>query len=170
MDDEGFLQAIAAAPNDDAPRLVYADWLDERGDDRGNYLRVIMLVVERVRSGITWEDLSQTFEIACDRAPTDWQTQVGPWFAVTIDTIKPEKKIAATKTIRACTPRGLSEAKAVVDEVLAKGSSVVAKHLTLSKAQQLRKDLQTEPWTGSSGEPPCQTSLLLDKTDCSVDC
>jgi uncharacterized protein (TIGR02996 family) len=26
-------------PGDDLPRLVYADWLDERGDERGAYLR-----------------------------------------------------------------------------------------------------------------------------------
>jgi uncharacterized protein (TIGR02996 family) len=29
------LAAIRAAPDDDAPRLVYADWLTERGDARG---------------------------------------------------------------------------------------------------------------------------------------
>lgn len=28
-----FLKAIAATPDDDLPRLVYADWLDETGDD-----------------------------------------------------------------------------------------------------------------------------------------
>jgi uncharacterized protein (TIGR02996 family) len=38
-DDEAFIRAIVAAPVDDAPRLVYADWLDERGDTRGAYLR-----------------------------------------------------------------------------------------------------------------------------------
>jgi uncharacterized protein (TIGR02996 family) len=38
-DDEAFVRAIVAAPGDDAPRLVYADWLDERGDPRGDYLR-----------------------------------------------------------------------------------------------------------------------------------
>ena len=38
-DDDAFLQAVVAAPGDDAPRLVYADWLDERGDPRGAYLR-----------------------------------------------------------------------------------------------------------------------------------
>jgi uncharacterized protein (TIGR02996 family) len=32
-DEKAFLNAIAAAPDDEAPRLVYADWLDER--DRG---------------------------------------------------------------------------------------------------------------------------------------
>jgi uncharacterized protein (TIGR02996 family) len=36
-----FLRAIAEAPEDDAPRLVYADWLDERGEaTRAEYLRV----------------------------------------------------------------------------------------------------------------------------------
>ena len=36
MDDEAaFLQTIHAAPADDAPRLVYADWLDEHGDPTG---------------------------------------------------------------------------------------------------------------------------------------
>ena len=38
-DDEAFVRAVVAAPADDAPRLVYADWLDERGDPRGAYLR-----------------------------------------------------------------------------------------------------------------------------------
>jgi uncharacterized protein (TIGR02996 family) len=38
-EDAGFLQAMIAAPEDDALRLVYADWLEERGDPRGEYLR-----------------------------------------------------------------------------------------------------------------------------------
>src|SRR5262245_56818171 len=31
---------IRAHPEDDGPRLVYADWLDERGDPRGEFIRV----------------------------------------------------------------------------------------------------------------------------------
>jgi len=38
-DDEAFIRAVVAAPADDASRLVYADWLDERGDSRGAYMR-----------------------------------------------------------------------------------------------------------------------------------
>jgi uncharacterized protein (TIGR02996 family) len=35
-----FLQAILAAPDDDTPRLVFADWLDEQGDDaRSEFIR-----------------------------------------------------------------------------------------------------------------------------------
>ena len=33
--EDAFLQAIRTAPDDDAPRLLYADWLEERGDPRG---------------------------------------------------------------------------------------------------------------------------------------
>ncbi|HVK11359.1 MAG TPA: TIGR02996 domain-containing protein [Gemmataceae bacterium] len=36
-----FLATIRAAPDDDAPRLVYADWLDEHGDGaRAEFIRV----------------------------------------------------------------------------------------------------------------------------------
>src|SRR5579884_1340778 len=38
--DDSFLVAILAAPDDDAPRLVYADHLEERGDPRGEFIRV----------------------------------------------------------------------------------------------------------------------------------
>jgi len=35
-----FLQAIAAEHDSDEPRLVFADWLEERGDVRGEFIRV----------------------------------------------------------------------------------------------------------------------------------
>src|SRR6266571_2688786 len=38
--DEGFLRAIIEEPDDVALRLIYADWLDERGDPRGEFIRV----------------------------------------------------------------------------------------------------------------------------------
>jgi uncharacterized protein (TIGR02996 family) len=39
-DEVALYRAVLANPGDDAPRLVYADWLDERGDPRGVYLRL----------------------------------------------------------------------------------------------------------------------------------
>lgn len=39
--DSAFVATILAAPDDDAPRLVYADWLDEQGDaDRAEFIRL----------------------------------------------------------------------------------------------------------------------------------
>jgi uncharacterized protein (TIGR02996 family) len=37
---DAFLHDILAHPDDDAPRLIYADWLDEHGDPRGEFIRV----------------------------------------------------------------------------------------------------------------------------------
>jgi uncharacterized protein (TIGR02996 family) len=36
------LAAVVAALPDDAPRLVYADWLEERGDRRSRFLRAFV--------------------------------------------------------------------------------------------------------------------------------
>ena len=35
-----FLQNIRQRPHDDAPRLIFADWLEERGDPRGEFIRL----------------------------------------------------------------------------------------------------------------------------------
>lgn len=39
-DEDAFLDGIRAQPDDDALRLVYADWLEERGDPRAELVRV----------------------------------------------------------------------------------------------------------------------------------
>src|SRR5262245_26732826 len=40
-DHHAFQQAILANPDDDAPRLIYADWPEEQGDsDRAEFIRV----------------------------------------------------------------------------------------------------------------------------------
>jgi uncharacterized protein (TIGR02996 family) len=45
---QAFLEAILANPDDDAPRLVFADWLEEHGEsDRAEFIRV---QIERTRS------------------------------------------------------------------------------------------------------------------------
>jgi uncharacterized protein (TIGR02996 family) len=41
-DNDAFLQAILENPDDDPLRLIYADWLEERGDPRGEFIRVQM--------------------------------------------------------------------------------------------------------------------------------
>ena len=41
INETAFLAAIVAAPKDDSLRLVYADWLEERGDtDRAEFIRL----------------------------------------------------------------------------------------------------------------------------------
>jgi uncharacterized protein (TIGR02996 family) len=39
-DEQSFLDEIIANPDDDVPRLIYADWLEEQGNPRGEFIRV----------------------------------------------------------------------------------------------------------------------------------
>ena len=39
-EDEAFVTAIRISPGDSANRLVYADWLEERSDPRGELVRL----------------------------------------------------------------------------------------------------------------------------------
>ncbi|HEY1190296.1 MAG TPA: TIGR02996 domain-containing protein [Gemmata sp.] len=41
-EEAGFIAALLAEPDDQTVLLVYADWLDERGDPRAEYLRVLV--------------------------------------------------------------------------------------------------------------------------------
>src|SRR5262249_9709898 len=56
---EPFLRAICAAPDDDAPRLVFADWLDENAEpERAEFIR---LQVRLAREPDTTE-----FDLQCE--------------------------------------------------------------------------------------------------------
>lgn len=51
-DAESFLRAIIENPDDDGPRLVYADWLDENGDpDRAEFIRVQIALARNGTAG-----------------------------------------------------------------------------------------------------------------------
>jgi uncharacterized protein (TIGR02996 family) len=53
---EAFLQRIRAYPDDDAPRLVFADWLDEQGDPRGEFIRVQLALAQIEREAAATGD------------------------------------------------------------------------------------------------------------------
>jgi uncharacterized protein (TIGR02996 family) len=70
--DADFLAAIAAAPLDALPKLVYADWLDERGDVRGELIRL----EEATRERVAWDDtlwrLKPRRNELRQQVPADW--------------------------------------------------------------------------------------------------
>lgn len=53
---EAFQAAMLAGPTEDASRLAYADWLEARGDLRGEYLRIAVAVRT---AALAPEDLKQ---------------------------------------------------------------------------------------------------------------
>lgn len=71
-DESHFLRVIAQQPEDDSLRLVYADWLEEQGDVRAEYLRAeYRLRVEGVDDDGLLDRLRPQFEKAWLRAVHD---------------------------------------------------------------------------------------------------
>ena len=82
MDEEkAFLATLRACPADDTARLVYADWLEERGDCRGEFLRV---AVAARTAAITGADLHRQLHRLDELRPAvapEWILQAYPSLA-----------------------------------------------------------------------------------------
>ena len=55
LDREALLRAVCAAPDDDAPRLVYADWLEETGEP-ANIARAEFIRLQCELAPLHWKD------------------------------------------------------------------------------------------------------------------
>ncbi len=74
--DEAFIQAIRAARFDDAPRLIYADWLEEHGQaERGEFIRIQCRLFGMPDTNPEKSALSLRSE---DLLRSHWQEWVGP--------------------------------------------------------------------------------------------
>ena len=47
-DEAAFLQAMQEHPEDNASRLIFADWLEERGDPRGELIRLLHTLTQSI--------------------------------------------------------------------------------------------------------------------------
>jgi uncharacterized protein (TIGR02996 family) len=110
-EEEGFLRQLLDHPDDDTTRLIYADWLEEHGDRRAEYLRLEVelagLREEDERYGAV-ERLLQEMRPGIDPA---WIDQAGKRFDVILHGYAPCFKIHVIKVIREITSRGLASAK-----------------------------------------------------------
>src|SRR5687768_10787290 len=66
-DDNDFLQKLLENPADDTVRLVYADWLDERGDEQSKTKATFLRLTVQSR-----EECSAELQPLAARLPTDW--------------------------------------------------------------------------------------------------
>lgn len=78
--DEAFLQAIREAPNDDTPRRIYADWLEEnRRADRAEFIRLQCRLASMPDSSTDRPALMDRAEELLRR---HWEEWVGPLRAI----------------------------------------------------------------------------------------
>jgi uncharacterized protein (TIGR02996 family) len=73
-DRDAFLRAIRAHPDDDTPRLIFADWLDDRGDPLGELIR-LQIELDPIREQIDSPRVRELLDREADllgRHGPDW--------------------------------------------------------------------------------------------------
>jgi uncharacterized protein (TIGR02996 family) len=148
--EDELVRAIVDDPADDATRLVYADWLEERGDPRAEYLRLEAQLIGLLPSGAMtsiaqlpiWPRLlrlAPTFEAL-------WLEKVGRRFDVIL--VRPDgdwsNKVGVIKLVReiwssswANSHKGLKDAKDLVD-ASENRPMVLVTQISLREAERIR--------------------------------
>jgi uncharacterized protein (TIGR02996 family) len=81
MEDNAFLRGLDTDPSDDALRLVYADWLDERGDPRGEFLRIAVALGSSSARDSHFPDLLHRLLELRPGVPAAWCLRAYRWLA-----------------------------------------------------------------------------------------
>ena len=120
------LEAVAQAPHDLQARTVYADWLEERGDPRGEFLRLEMQMTT----------LPERLGELARRIDPVWMRMVSGTYRVSLTQSSPNK-IALIKLVREATGLGLKEALDVVESISSETPPVIAEAVDIDRAREL---------------------------------
>ena len=156
MPHDAFLKSIIANPDDDLPRLVYADFLDETGDaDRGEFIRVQCQLVRTDEHDPQFRELEDrehallaTNERAWFTAPAglrEWVWRRGFIEDVTDGGIDTDEAVRLFAEQPISTLRAMYGPDAVDDAVLANisdGSLSLIRHYDFSDSPWLLSDIE----------------------------
>jgi uncharacterized protein (TIGR02996 family) len=74
--EDAFLQTILDSPDDDAPRLVFADWLEEQGNPRGEFIRLQCQRAKLTKYDPEWPGLLARESALLKQFEKDWSKPV----------------------------------------------------------------------------------------------
>jgi uncharacterized protein (TIGR02996 family) len=76
--DNAFLETIRANPDDDTPRMVYADWLEEQGEtDRAEFVRLECQLARLPEAATEFAPLHQRLWVLRRKLDSAWVARLG---------------------------------------------------------------------------------------------
>jgi uncharacterized protein (TIGR02996 family) len=88
-DREAFLRTILENPDDDLPRLVFADWLQENGDeDRADFIRIQCELAQTPKSDPRRKELESRSQAYLRLHQVQWQSDLPYWEGVRWETFE----------------------------------------------------------------------------------
>src|SRR5262249_47507300 len=76
-DEAHFIEALRATPGDQALRLIYADWLEERGDPPADYLRLENEILRHLNDDTALEQLTPQLAGLLTKLDAAWIEETG---------------------------------------------------------------------------------------------
>jgi uncharacterized protein (TIGR02996 family) len=137
-EETAFLDALATDPADDVTRLVYADWLEERGDERGDYLRGEIEFAALEEFHPRRDELALTLASLRERIDVAWLARAGKRFDVVLFGYEYSRKIAVIKSIITLIGCKLRQGKDLVERL----PSCLAAAQPLAEAEAFRAGMQ----------------------------
>jgi uncharacterized protein (TIGR02996 family) len=119
-EEQGFLAELREHPDDDVTRLVYADWLEERGDGRAAYLRADVALAKMAEGDEGYAVAEAELVRLRDGIESRWLEQTGKRWDVVFLGHSPYKKVRAVVAVREAIGEVVGEtAKYGLDQALA---------------------------------------------------
>jgi uncharacterized protein (TIGR02996 family) len=80
-EERALLAAVVAQPHEDGPRLVYADWLAERGDPRGEFISLQCALERSTKRSPPSPELTERARALLAAHRATWEPKLGPDFS-----------------------------------------------------------------------------------------
>lgn len=157
--EEAFLKQLCSHPEDDDTRLIYADWLEDHDDIRGQYLRLEHRLADLPEDHPGEPTLERELIQLRKRLSLEWVRMAGKQYDVWLVRYRPDLKIACIKVIRELNGMGLKEAKDVSESLPA----VVLKGVSRDVAEDARRRFQdySASWMGWSSDLPAGPAITV---------
>ena len=137
-DENALIEALQANPADDDLRLIYADWLEEHGDVRADYFRLVAELTACPADNEAYDELKARLIDLTENISREWREAVGKRFSLLLVSFL-DRKIGTIKNVRAVTRWGLKDSKEFVESPL---PAVVRDSLLREDAEQLLWELE----------------------------
>ena len=162
--DHAFRQAITADPEDDGLRLVYADWPEEHGDVRGEYLRLECALATMLGEGDQYAATEARLAVLRMSIDPSWLDEVGKLYDVMLVAVEAYHLVPVIRNVREVMRTGIPEAMALVNALVQ--SSIpyaVLRRVSWQDAEEAKKLLLAH-WTGRPSPVDMATVKLVIST------
>jgi uncharacterized protein (TIGR02996 family) len=154
-EEAALISTIREHPGDPTPRLVYADWLEERGDPRAEYLRLVVeLAVESPHRRVVERRAERLQELArtIDR---DWRERVSVLYRVTLEWVDPNGGDELIRLLQLRFDLAWGRARDLTSEV----PSRLVSGLLREEAEEMKASFEPGGWLARSLRPEPDSSF-----------